>query len=103
MEPEAVVSAVLPLVDATGVAAFAATGALAAGRKGMDITGFALLAIVTGVGGDRPCGHARRGRRCRGRGRRPARLPVARGGDPARLVAAQPGRVRNTYLFGLVS
>jgi uncharacterized membrane protein YeiH len=39
------------VLDAIGVAAFAATGALAAARKGMDITGFALLAIVTGVGG----------------------------------------------------
>ncbi len=39
------------ILDAIGVAAFAATGALVAARKGMDITGFALLAIVTGVGG----------------------------------------------------
>jgi uncharacterized membrane protein YeiH len=39
------------ILDAVGVAAFAATGALVAARKGMDITGFALLAIVTGVGG----------------------------------------------------
>ncbi len=39
------------ILDAVGVAAFAATGALAAARKGMDVTGFALLAIVTGVGG----------------------------------------------------
>ena len=39
------------ILDAIGVAAFAATGALAAARKDMDITGFALLAIVTGVGG----------------------------------------------------
>jgi uncharacterized membrane protein YeiH len=39
------------VLDAIGVAAFAATGALTAARKNMDITGFALLAIVTGVGG----------------------------------------------------
>lgn len=39
------------ILDALGVAAFAATGALTAARKDMDITGFALLAIVTGIGG----------------------------------------------------
>ncbi|MGL4405362.1 MAG: trimeric intracellular cation channel family protein, partial [Notoacmeibacter sp.] len=39
------------LLDAIGVAAFAATGALTAARKDMDITGFCLLAIVTGIGG----------------------------------------------------
>ena len=37
--------------DLFGVAVFAATGALAASRKGMDIVGFALLASATGVGG----------------------------------------------------
>ncbi len=51
MPADDVVGWILPAADAIGVAAFAATGALAAGRKGMDITGFALLAIVTGVGG----------------------------------------------------
>ena len=39
------------LLDAIGVVAFAITGALVASRQRMDITGFALLAIVTGVGG----------------------------------------------------
>lgn len=39
------------ILDAIGIAAFAATGALVAARKNMDITGFALLAIVTGIGG----------------------------------------------------
>jgi uncharacterized membrane protein YeiH len=46
-----VFSFILPVADVIGVAAFAASGALAAGRKSMDVTGFALLAIVTGVGG----------------------------------------------------
>jgi uncharacterized membrane protein YeiH len=49
--PGEVLGVVLPLADGLGLAAFAATGALAAGRKRMDITGFALLAVVTGVGG----------------------------------------------------
>jgi uncharacterized membrane protein YeiH len=37
--------------ETIGVAVFALTGALMAARKGMDPFGFALLAIVTGVGG----------------------------------------------------
>jgi len=37
--------------ETIGVAVFALTGALVAARKGMDPFGFALLAIVTGVGG----------------------------------------------------
>ncbi len=37
--------------EAIGVAVFALTGALVAARKGMDPFGFALLAIVTGIGG----------------------------------------------------
>jgi len=41
---------VIPL-EAIGVAVFALTGALVAARKGMDPFGFALLAIVTGIGG----------------------------------------------------
>jgi uncharacterized membrane protein YeiH len=38
-------------LDLLGTAVFAVTGALVASRKQMDITGFMLLAIVTGVGG----------------------------------------------------
>ncbi|MCC5976830.1 MAG: trimeric intracellular cation channel family protein [Salinarimonas sp.] len=39
------------LIDFLGVAAFAASGALVASRKQMDIVGFTLLAVVTGIGG----------------------------------------------------
>jgi uncharacterized membrane protein YeiH len=39
------------LLDLLGVAVFAATGALTASRKQLDIVGFALLAAVTGIGG----------------------------------------------------
>lgn len=42
---------ILQLLDYAGVAVFAATGALAASRKQIDIIGFIFLAIVTGVGG----------------------------------------------------
>ena len=42
---------ILPLLDYAGVAVFAATGALAASRRRMDLIGFIFLAIVTGVGG----------------------------------------------------
>jgi uncharacterized membrane protein YeiH len=38
-------------LDLLGTAVFAVTGALVASRKQMDIIGFMLLAIVTGVGG----------------------------------------------------
>jgi uncharacterized membrane protein YeiH len=38
-------------LDLLGTAVFAVTGALVASRKQMDITGFMLLAVVTGVGG----------------------------------------------------
>jgi len=38
-------------LDLLGVAVFAATGALTASRKQLDIVGFALLAAVTGIGG----------------------------------------------------
>ncbi|MEJ2016185.1 MAG: trimeric intracellular cation channel family protein [Limibacillus sp.] len=38
-------------MDLLGVAVFAATGALVASRKQMDIVGFALMASVTGIGG----------------------------------------------------
>lgn len=39
------------LLDYAGVAVFAATGALAASRKQVDIIGFLFLATVTGIGG----------------------------------------------------
>ena len=42
---------ILQLLDYAGVAVFAATGALAASRKQIDLIGFVFLAIVTGVGG----------------------------------------------------
>jgi uncharacterized membrane protein YeiH len=45
--------AVTPVIflDYLGVALFAATGALAASRKQLDIIGFLFLAAVTGIGG----------------------------------------------------
>ena len=42
---------ILTLLDYTGVAVFAATGALAASRKQLDMIGFLFLASVTGIGG----------------------------------------------------
>ena len=39
------------LLDYAGVAVFAATGALAASRKQLDIIGFLFLATITGIGG----------------------------------------------------
>ncbi|MEZ5925382.1 MAG: trimeric intracellular cation channel family protein [Hyphomicrobiaceae bacterium] len=45
------IDTLVQLFDWLGVAVFAATGALAAARKQMDIVGFALLATATGVGG----------------------------------------------------
>lgn len=41
----------LQLLDYAGVAVFAATGALAASRKQLDMIGFLFLASVTGIGG----------------------------------------------------
>ena len=41
----------LEALDYAGVAVFAATGALAASRKQLDIVGFIFLASVTGIGG----------------------------------------------------
>jgi uncharacterized membrane protein YeiH len=41
----------LQIFDYAGVAVFAATGALAASRKQLDIVGFLFLACVTGIGG----------------------------------------------------
>lgn len=39
------------VLDWIGLVAFAATGALVASRKQMDVVGFALLATATGIGG----------------------------------------------------
>ena len=41
----------LSFLDYAGVAVFAATGALSASRKQLDIIGFLFLAAVTGIGG----------------------------------------------------
>jgi uncharacterized membrane protein YeiH len=41
----------LYIFDMTGVAVFAITGGLMAARQGMDIFGFLMLGIVTGIGG----------------------------------------------------
>ena len=41
----------LHMLDLLGVAVFAATGALVASRKEMDLIGFLLLATLTGIGG----------------------------------------------------
>ncbi|NHT74691.1 putative membrane protein YeiH [Rhizobium sp. PP-F2F-G38] len=42
---------VLDLLDYAGVAVFAATGALSASRKQLDIIGYIFLASITGIGG----------------------------------------------------
>lgn len=42
---------ILEILDYAGVAVFAATGALSASRKQLDIIGFVFLAAVTGIGG----------------------------------------------------
>lgn len=42
---------IIAVLDGLGIIVFAVTGALVASRKQMDIVGFALLGIVTGVGG----------------------------------------------------
>ncbi len=42
---------ILQILDFIGVAVFAATGALAASRKRLDLVGFIFLASVTGIGG----------------------------------------------------
>ena len=41
----------LVYLDYAGIALFAATGALAASRKQLDLIGFLFFAIVTGTGG----------------------------------------------------
>lgn len=44
-------AAVLPVIDAVGMVAFAISGALAGARKRMDLVGLIMLAAVTGLGG----------------------------------------------------
>lgn len=44
-------SDLITVLDLTGVAVFAATGALVASRKEMDLIGFGLMATLTGIGG----------------------------------------------------
>lgn len=44
----------IQLLDYAGVAVFAATGALSASRKQLDIIGFIFLASITGIGAA-PC------------------------------------------------
>jgi uncharacterized membrane protein YeiH len=44
-------AAITAVLDWLGIVVFAVTGALVASRKQMDIVGFALLGIVTGIGG----------------------------------------------------
>ena len=44
-------SLLIELLDYFGVIVFAVSGALAAARARMDLVGFAMLAVVTGVGG----------------------------------------------------
>lgn len=39
------------VIDLSGVAVFAISGVLAAGRKGLDVLGVAVVAIVTAIGG----------------------------------------------------
>ena len=39
------------IMDIMGVIVFAASGALVASRKAMDIVGFGLMASLTGIGG----------------------------------------------------
>lgn len=43
--------ALLEAFEVTGLAVFALTGALVAGRRGLDLLAFAMLATVTGIGG----------------------------------------------------
>lgn len=44
-------SQLMPAIDILAVVVFAASGALVASRKGLDLLGFMWLAVLTGVGG----------------------------------------------------
>jgi uncharacterized membrane protein YeiH len=45
------VTLVIELLDYFGIIVFAISGALAAARARMDVVGFSLLGVVTGIGG----------------------------------------------------
>ena len=49
--PEIIIGPMLNALDLFGIAVFAASGALAAARKGQTLVTFAFFALVTGVGG----------------------------------------------------
>ena len=51
LTPAAVLPIALPWLDAAGLAVFAASGALAAARRGQTIVTLCFFALVTGVGG----------------------------------------------------
>src|SRR5215218_6146472 len=51
MESGAQIDRLIEWLGIAGVAVFAASGALEASRRQMDVVGFALVATVTGVGG----------------------------------------------------
>lgn len=51
LAPVAILPAVLPWLDAAGLAVFAASGALAAARRGQTMVTLCFFALVTGVGG----------------------------------------------------
>ncbi len=44
-------SQLMPVIDILAMVVFAASGALVASRKGLDVVGFMWLAVLTGVGG----------------------------------------------------
>ena len=49
--PEIIIGPMLSALDLFGIAVFAASGALAAARKGQTLVTFAFFALITGVGG----------------------------------------------------
>lgn len=49
--PNAILPAAVPWLDAAGLAVFAASGALAAARRGQTLVTLAFFALATGVGG----------------------------------------------------
>ncbi len=49
--PEIIIGPMLNTLDLFGIAVFAASGALAAARKGQTLVTFAFFALITGVGG----------------------------------------------------
>ena len=51
LDPVVLLPAFAPWLDVAGLAVFAASGALAAARRGMTFVTFAFFAVVTGVGG----------------------------------------------------